>query len=111
MRDIGGKILSGFWKKKLTKGKLFYNELSDYPNYPSSYGAAGWTKNDKTILVYDRYDIWEINPENGDSERLTNGRELKISYRLIKLDSDIKFIDTSKKLFWSLKECFRTLKL
>ena len=83
---------------ELTKGKLFYNELSDYPNYPSSYGSAGWTKNDKTILLYDRYDIWEINPENGDSKRLTNGRELKTSYRLIKLDSDIKFIDTSKKL-------------
>ena len=38
---------------ELTRGKIFYNELSDYPNYPSSYGIAGWSKNDKTIFIYD----------------------------------------------------------
>ena len=83
---------------ELTRGKIFYNELSDYPNYPSSYGIAGWSKNDKTIFIYDRYDIWEFDPDTGDSKRLTNGRESKTSYRLIRLDNEIKFIDTSQKL-------------
>ena len=40
---------------ELTKGN-FYDELNDSPN-PRSYGLAGWTKNDKKILIYDRYDI------------------------------------------------------
>ncbi len=83
---------------ELTRGKIFYNELSDYPNYPSSYGIAGWSKNDKTIFIYDRYDIWEFDPDTGNSKRLTNGRESKTSYRLIRLDNEIKFIDTSQKL-------------
>ena len=56
---------------ELTRGKIFYNELSDYPNYPSSYGIAGWSKNDKTIFIYDRYDIWEFDPDTGNSKRLS----------------------------------------
>ena len=46
-----------------------------------SYGFAGWTKNDKSILIYDRYDIWE--PDNGKGTRLTKGRETQILYRKI----------------------------
>ena len=81
---------------ELTKGKMFYNELSDYPNHPRSYGAAGWTKNDKSILIYDRYDIWEFNPETGLNKRLTKGREKQTSYRYVKLDSEVKYIPVNK---------------
>jgi len=83
---------------ELTKNKGFYNELNDAPNYPRSYGSAGWTKNDKTIMIYDRYDIWEFNPDNGTSTRLTKGRENKVTYRGVRLDPEQRFIDTSKKL-------------
>ncbi len=83
---------------ELTKGKGFYNELNDAPNYPRSYGSAGWTKNDKSIMIYDRYDIWEFNPDNGTSTRLTKGRENKVTYRGVRLDPEQRFIDTSKKL-------------
>ena len=83
---------------ELTKGELFYNELNDYPNYPRSYGSAGWTKNDKTILIYDRYDLWEFNPENKTSKRLTKGRETYTTYRIVKLDQDKRYIDKSEKI-------------
>ena len=83
---------------ELTKGKVFYNELSDYPDFPRSYGSAGWTKDDKTIFIYDRYDIWEFNPRSGDSKRLTRGREIKTSFRYIKLDPEERFIQTSDKI-------------
>ena len=43
--------------KALTKGKIFYNELHDYPDDPRSYGFAGWTENDEEFLIYDRFDI------------------------------------------------------
>ena len=83
---------------ELTNGKMFYNELSDYPNHPRSYGAAGWTKNDKSILIYDRYDIWEFNPDTGSNKQLTKGRENQISYRYVKLEPEVKHIPINKKI-------------
>tara|TARA_Y100000768_G_scaffold296478_1_gene230284 strand:+ start:4665 stop:7430 length:2766 start_codon:yes stop_codon:yes gene_type:complete len=86
---------------ELTRGKMFYNELSDYPDFPRSYGLAGWTDDDNSILIYDRYDIWEFNPDNAKSKRLTKGRETKTSFRYIKLDPEERFIDYSEKILMS----------
>jgi dipeptidyl aminopeptidase/acylaminoacyl peptidase len=87
-------------KVDLTKGRIFYNELNDSPNYPASYGIAGWTEDDEAMLIYDRYDIWEFNPDTGASKRLTNGRESKITYRYVNLDSEEQSIN--KKGKWLL---------
>ena len=84
-------------KIELTKGRVFYNELNDSPNYPGSYGIAGWTKNDEAILIYDRYDIWQFNPDTGISKRLTNGRESKVRYRYVRLDAEERNIDPKGK--------------
>lgn len=81
----------------LTIGKIFYNEINDRPNYPNSYGIAGWTENDASVLIYDRYDIWEFNPENNAGTRITNGRENKVSYRYIELDKEARFINRNGK--------------
>ena len=86
---------------ELTKGKIFYNELSDYPDYPRSYGSAGWTKDDKSVLIYDRYDIWEFDPNGLKSKRLTKGREERITFRYLKLDPEEIFIDLSKNILMS----------
>jgi len=83
---------------ELTKGKKFYNELNDTPNHPRSYGSAGWTKNDKRILIYDRYDIWEFDPENISYKKLTDGRKSKTRFRVVNLDSEKKFIDSNQKI-------------
>ena len=83
---------------ELTKGKVFYDELNDSPDYPRSYGLAGWTKNDRKILIYDRYDIWEFNPDDATSRRLTKGRETKTSFRYVKLDSENRYIEDSGKM-------------
>ena len=79
----------------LTKGRVFYNELNDSPNYPGSYGIAGWTNDDEALLIYDRYDIWKFNPNTGASTRLTMGRENKTVYRYIRLDREARSIDTN----------------
>ncbi len=65
-------------------------ELNDVPNLPGSYQTAGWLENDDALLIYDRYDIWKVDPENReDAVNLTqNGRESKINYRLIRFDTD-----------------------
>jgi len=38
------------------------NENTDTPSIPPAWGVAGWTKGDKSMLVYDHYDIWELDP-------------------------------------------------
>ncbi len=74
---------------------IAYDEENDVPNYPSSYGMAGWTENDEQLWIYDRYDIWAFDPENKQEPlRLTrNGRENKLTYRRLRLDNEEKFID------------------
>ena len=42
---------------------MFYDELNDQPNHPRQYGAAGWLGDDQSILIYDRYDIWQFDPK------------------------------------------------
>ena len=86
---------------ELTRGKIFYNELNDSPNFPSSYGYAGWTKNDKSIIIYDRYDLWEFDPNKGIGKRLTVGRENKVTYRHVKLDPNDDYIDKNKKMLFT----------
>ncbi|MBL4724338.1 MAG: S9 family peptidase, partial [Lutibacter sp.] len=85
----------------LTKGKMFYDELNDSPAHPYSYGALGWTENDESLLLYDRYDIWNFNPDRAESTKLTKGRDHKTVYRYIKLDNEERFIDSKGKILLS----------
>jgi len=79
---------------------IYFQEIHDIPNQPSSYGIAAWTEKDDKILIYDRYDIWIIDPKNLEKpKRLTpNGRENKVSYRYKKLDPEERFITNSQRL-------------
>ncbi|MBC9797410.1 alpha/beta hydrolase family protein, partial [Sinomicrobium weinanense] len=81
----------------------FYNERHDTPSEPWPYGVAGWAKDDKAIYVYDRYDIWKLDPkgENKPIRVTKNGRKTKTIYRYLQLDWDEKFIDTEKKALLS----------
>jgi len=90
--------------KNLTDGKAFYDELNDRPMHPGSYGLAGWTKNDEALILYDRFDIWKLNPQTGESERLTNGRAKNTVYRYIQLDSDARFIADDNWLLSTFNE-------
>lgn len=65
-------------------GVAFYDEANDIGDKPSSYGFYGWTSNDKAILVYDQYDIWEIFTDGSRAKRLTKGRENNVSFRSVK---------------------------
>ena len=94
-------IASGAYKE-LTKDKVFYNEFHDYPDHPYAYGMAGFTKDDASILLYDRYDIWEFNPKTGAGNRLTKGRETNTRYRYVKLDNEERFLDPNSEWIFTL---------
>ena len=75
----------------------------DMPNDPSSYGSAGWSDGDGSFFVYDRYDVWEVNPNSPTlPNKLTDGRKNKTSYRYMRLDEEKDFIDKSEPMMFFL---------
>lgn len=78
----------------------FFNEENDTPQTPGSYGIAGWTKDDRDVLIYDRFDVWQISPDGSSAKNLTDGvgRKEKISLRYVRLDPKERAIDPSKPL-------------
>jgi len=63
-------------------GVKFFNEDTDTPNTPSAYGSAGWTSDGKSVLLYDRYDIWRIAPDGSGAKNITAGYGRKHDLRL-----------------------------
>ncbi|HSF89888.1 MAG TPA: hypothetical protein VLA46_10755, partial [Saprospiraceae bacterium] len=75
----------------------FYDEENDVPTHPNSYGIAGWIKDDQSLIVYDRYDMWAWTGESAKAPvALTKGREQKLVHRYIKADAEEKFLSPSE---------------
>jgi len=85
------------------------DEINDIPNPAEPYGIAGWIKDDKALLIYDRYDIWIVDPQNNaEIKNITkNGRQNKINYRILdfeninlrKIGEDRIGINESKEIY------------
>ncbi|MEP6689694.1 MAG: prolyl oligopeptidase family serine peptidase [Gemmatimonadaceae bacterium] len=72
------------------KNVHFENEEWDTPSLPAPYGIAGWTKGDNSVLVYDRYDVWELDPAGVRAPRVVTdsvGRRQHITFRIVVLDT------------------------
>lgn len=85
----------------ITKGLnvSFVDEQHDTPNQPSTYGIAGWTENDEFVLIYDRFDIWKIDPSGKISAiNLTNGRKNHKRFRYESTDNEITYIPLKKDI-------------
>ncbi|HVX49831.1 MAG TPA: prolyl oligopeptidase family serine peptidase [Chitinophagaceae bacterium] len=76
-----------------------YDEENDVPDDARPYGIIRWMQDDKYLLLYDRYDVWKVDPENKEkSELLTTGRKDRTQYRYATLDEDEKFIKPGQRL-------------
>lgn len=80
-------------------------EDNDMPDDASAYGVAGWEESDKSVLIYDRYDIWKIDPVTAVAVNLTNnqGRLNKLIFRYRATDPEEKSISSTKPL-WLLTQ-------
>jgi dipeptidyl aminopeptidase/acylaminoacyl peptidase len=114
--SAGGKYIFWFdekarqyftWKDGVVKNisakvpTKLYDEEYDMPSDPSAFGVARWLANDAALLVYDRYDIWQLDPDGVKTPvNVTNGQGRKqgISYRYVSLDPEERFIDPSKSI-------------
>ena len=81
-----------WWTTDLTTGaranltgkikSVFVNMEDDHP-VPErrAYGAAGFTTGEKSVILYDRFDLWQVNTDGSNPVRLTRGREDSTVYR------------------------------
>ncbi|MCK7556651.1 hypothetical protein MKQ70_17155 [Chitinophaga sedimenti] len=49
------------------------DEENDVPDYASPYGAPTWLQGDKYLYVYDRYDIWQVDPLGKETPTMITG--------------------------------------
>ncbi|MGE0079375.1 MAG: alpha/beta hydrolase family protein [Bacteroidales bacterium] len=82
----------------------FYNEDNDVPQTPYPYGFAGWIEGDKYFVVYDKFDLWALDPSSKKAPIcLTNGkgRENNVVYRYQKTDPDADYINMKESMLLS----------
>lgn len=78
-----------------------YDEENDVPDDPNPYGIMKWTEGDRYVLIYDRYDVWKVDPNGKEkSDLVTNGRDKKLEYRYVSMDKEEKFIKPKQDLFF-----------
>lgn len=68
-----------------------HDHRHDRPYPPGPYGLAGWTEGDEQVLIYDRHDIWTVDPTQSNATRsLTEevGRDHDLRFRHVKLDRE-----------------------
>lgn len=73
---------------KLAPGVTFTDKEDDHtPPHRPSWGIAGWTPNDKSVIVYDDTDLYELYSDGSKSRKLTNGSSEQVRYRYVAVEN------------------------
>jgi dipeptidyl aminopeptidase/acylaminoacyl peptidase len=78
-----------------------YDDEDDHPDDPGSFGNAGWLENDEAVLIYDRYDIWQVDPDGAKAPvNITNGfgKKNKTVLRYVRTDPEARFIKQGQSI-------------
>jgi hypothetical protein len=97
-------IDTAWWAQSLSKGmpvrltnnqiSHFYDDESDTPDFPNSRGFAGFMTGEKSVVLYDKFDLWLCDLDKPlSARRLTNGKENQTIYRFIRLNPEEQTID------------------
>ena len=81
-----------------------YDEIHDRPYKANPYGSAGWTQDDEAFLVYDRHDIWALDPSGASKPvNITDqfGRNNDLRFRYVSLNPDETALDPNSPLLLS----------
>jgi len=81
----------------------FANEDHDYPSDPPGYGQSEWFADSSSVLIYDKYDIWQVFTDDSKPKMLTGGRGRKdqIVFRVIDLDPEEDALPLNARLLLS----------
>jgi len=61
----------------------FADNADNAPGELGCWGFAGWSHGDRSVFLYDEFDLWEIAPGKS-AMRITSGREKNVVYRMVK---------------------------
>ena len=83
----GGRSISRRTRARISPARsssTFVNIEDDHP-VPErrAYGVAGFTNGEKSAILYDRFDLWQVNLDGSNAVRLTRGREDSTVYRCV----------------------------
>lgn len=78
----------------------FFDVDYDYPAPPPGFGGGGWTENDASVLIYDKYDVWEFFTDGTKPVCRTAGlgRKQDLEFRIQILDWEQLFHKKKDKL-------------
>jgi len=82
----------------------FWQVEDDHPDTKRPYGWGLWLKDDKGVLLYDKYDIWMFPvKEHKKPVNITKeiGRKNDCQFKYVQLDEDEKFVDPDKEIILS----------
>ena len=70
-----------------------FDEEHDSPSDPNPYGVVGWHEGDSAVYVYDRYDVWKVDPtgQRLPKDITVTGRKNKEVHRYVRMTPDEKF--------------------
>jgi dienelactone hydrolase len=81
----------------------FVDRESDFTiKQKPAFGFAGWTKNDESVILYDKFDLWKVEPDGSKATRLTDGAAGQVRHRYVRLNPDEEWIDTDKPIYLSI---------
>ena len=83
-----------------------YEEEFDQPDYPSPYGIMGWGIGDSSLYIYDRYDVWKVDPKGITPPSVIFkdilARTKKYTLRYIKTDPEEKYFTFGQTMLYRL---------
>jgi dipeptidyl aminopeptidase/acylaminoacyl peptidase len=77
------------------------DEENDSPTPASPHGVAGWTDGDRELLLYDRYDVWAVDPTGRRAPRNVTdgvGRRDSVRFRVVDLDREREAVSAAEPL-------------
>jgi len=88
---------SVWWSYSTTDGKKtnltghiktrFDDQQRDTPEPKNAFGLAGWTADDASVVIYDQFDLWDVNLQSKVARNLTAGfgRKNQLELRYVHL--------------------------
>lgn len=85
-------------------GVNLFDEDNDMPQTPSPYGFTGWVEGEKLMIIYDKYDLWALDP-TGKTKPVCltggKGRNTKTVYRYQRTDPEAEYIKLNDPILLS----------
>ena len=97
-----------------------WDEDQDVPMQRMPYGDMGWTENDGAFLIYDRHDIWQLDPKGEVAPvciTAEEGRKTNRRFKYIKTDAEKRFVANGDEILLNVfdytnkENGFATLKI